>query len=67
MVSVEEEDLAGMEDLSSDDEDENYDAELRDDETAPTGAPAGRKPLKKKSCGIVLHTCYDLDELMISL
>ncbi|KAI8547605.1 hypothetical protein RHMOL_Rhmol07G0208400 [Rhododendron molle] len=50
MVSVEEEDLAGMEDLSSDDEDENYDAELRDDETAPTGAPAGRKPLKKKSC-----------------
>ncbi|KAI7995163.1 CHD3-type chromatin-remodeling factor PICKLE [Camellia lanceoleosa] len=49
MVSVEEEDLAGLEDLSSDEEDDNYEAEPSDGETASTGTPAGRKPHKKKA------------------
>ncbi|KAF5461360.1 hypothetical protein F2P56_017465 [Juglans regia] len=49
MVSVEEDDLAGLEDVSSDGEDDNYEAELTDGETTATGAPSGRKPYKKKS------------------
>ncbi|KAE8056294.1 hypothetical protein FH972_013079 [Carpinus fangiana] len=50
MVSVEEDDLAGLEDVSSDGEDDNYEAELTDSETTITGAPpAGRKPYKKKA------------------
>lgn len=51
MVSVEEDDLAGLEDVSSD-EDDNYEAELTDGETPSFGAPSGRKPHRKKSRGI---------------
>lgn len=53
MVSVEEDDLAGLEDVSSDGEDDNYEAELTDGETTASGAPSGRKPYKKKSRGII--------------
>lgn len=55
MVSVEENDLAGLEDVSSDGEDDNYEAELSDGEAnsdgTPTssGTPAGRKPPKKRA------------------
>jgi chromodomain-helicase-DNA-binding protein 4 len=52
MVSVEEDDLAGLEDVSSDGEDDNYEAELTDSETTITGAPPVRKPYKKKARGI---------------
>ncbi|KAK9280656.1 hypothetical protein L1049_014353 [Liquidambar formosana] len=48
MVSVEEDDLAGLEDVSSDGEDDNYEAELTDGETS-SGAQPGRKPHKKRA------------------
>ncbi|KAK4600631.1 hypothetical protein RGQ29_010329 [Quercus rubra] len=48
MVSVEEDDLAGLEDVSSD-EDDNYEAELTDSETPSFGVPSGKKPHRKKS------------------
>ncbi|KAK3033012.1 hypothetical protein RJ639_037141 [Escallonia herrerae] len=48
MVSVEEDDLAGLEDVSSDGEDDNYEAELTDGETASAEAPPVRKPSRKK-------------------
>uniref|UniRef100_A0A5B7BD29 Putative CHD3-type chromatin-remodeling factor PICKLE n=1 Tax=Davidia involucrata TaxID=16924 RepID=A0A5B7BD29_DAVIN len=48
MVSVEEDDLAGLEDVSSDGEDDNYEAELSDGETAPAETFAVRKSHKKK-------------------
>ncbi|KAL8475219.1 hypothetical protein ACS0TY_031582 [Phlomoides rotata] len=47
MVSVEEDDLAGLEDVSSDGEDDNYEAELTDNETVPVGTAAVRKPKKR--------------------
>lgn len=55
MVSVEEDDLAGLEDVSSEGEDDNYEAEadLTDGETHSSGIPSGRKPYRKKSRGIV--------------
>ncbi|KAM5564718.1 CHD3-type chromatin-remodeling factor PICKLE [Rosa sericea] len=53
MVSVEEDDLAGLEDVSSDGEDDNYEAEVTDGETASSaplsGTLSGRKPNKKRS------------------
>ncbi|PRQ42235.1 putative DNA helicase chromatin regulator PHD family [Rosa chinensis] len=54
MVSVEDDDLAGLEDVSSDGEDDNYEAEVTDGETASSGPlsgnlSAGRKPNKKRS------------------
>ncbi|PSS01091.1 CHD3-type chromatin-remodeling factor PICKLE like [Actinidia chinensis var. chinensis] len=49
MVSVEDDDLAGLEDVSSDGEDDTYEAELTDGETASSGIPAGRRPHKKKT------------------
>ncbi|XP_058203375.1 CHD3-type chromatin-remodeling factor PICKLE-like isoform X3 [Rhododendron vialii] len=49
MVSVEEDDLAGLEDVSSDGEDDNYEAELTDGETTSTGLPTGRRPYRKKA------------------
>ncbi|XP_057800012.1 CHD3-type chromatin-remodeling factor PICKLE-like isoform X2 [Salvia miltiorrhiza] len=49
MVSVEEDDLAGLEDVSSDGEDDNYEAELTDNETASAGAAAVKKPYRKRS------------------
>ncbi|KAK6912519.1 Chromo domain [Dillenia turbinata] len=48
MVSVEEDDLAGLEDVSSD-EDDNYEAELTDGEAASSGTQVGRKPHRKKA------------------
>ncbi|PIN15481.1 putative helicase [Handroanthus impetiginosus] len=48
MVSVEEDDLAGLEDVSSEGEDDNYEAELTDNETAPAGAPTVRRPYRKR-------------------
>ncbi|XP_057959148.1 CHD3-type chromatin-remodeling factor PICKLE-like [Malania oleifera] len=48
MVSVEEDDLAGLEDVSSDGEDDNYEAELTDGETTSSGTQSGRKPHRKK-------------------
>ncbi|KAI3467977.1 hypothetical protein Pfo_024640 [Paulownia fortunei] len=49
MVSVEEDDLAGLEDVSSDAEDDNYEAELTDNETASAGAAAIRRPYRKRA------------------
>ncbi|KAG5590755.1 hypothetical protein H5410_041269 [Solanum commersonii] len=50
MVSVEDDDLAGLEDVSTDGEDDNYEAEAdsSDGETASPGAPVVRKAHRKK-------------------
>ncbi|THG13033.1 hypothetical protein TEA_005145 [Camellia sinensis var. sinensis] len=48
MVSVEDEDLAGLEDVSSEGEDDNYEAELTDEETTASGILTGRRPYRKK-------------------
>ncbi|KAK7283118.1 hypothetical protein RIF29_12416 [Crotalaria pallida] len=48
MVSVEEDDLAGLEDVSSD-EDDNYEAELTDGDSNSTGTTSTRRPYKKKA------------------
>lgn len=52
MVSVEEDDLAGLEDVSSDGEDDNYEADMTDGETASSGTASLRKPYRKKARGI---------------
>ncbi|XP_044472362.1 CHD3-type chromatin-remodeling factor PICKLE-like isoform X2 [Mangifera indica] len=49
MVSVEDDDLAGLEDVSSDGEDDNFEADLTDGDTASSGAQTGRRPYRKKS------------------
>ncbi|KAL9439940.1 hypothetical protein AB3S75_018747 [Citrus x aurantiifolia] len=49
MVSVEEDDLAGLEDVSSEGEDDNYEADLTDGDTTSSGTQPGRKPNKKRS------------------
>ncbi|GFZ08306.1 chromatin remodeling factor CHD3 [Actinidia rufa] len=49
MVCVEDGDLAGLEDVSFAREDDTYEAELTDGETASSGIPAGRRPYKKKA------------------
>ncbi|GAA0152154.1 chromatin/chromatin-binding, or -regulatory protein [Lithospermum erythrorhizon] len=49
MVSVEDDDLAGLEDVSSEEEDDNYEADLADGEAAPAGASATRRPYRKRS------------------
>ncbi|KAL7187318.1 hypothetical protein ACSBR1_037393 [Camellia fascicularis] len=48
MVSVEDEGLAGLEDVSSEGEDNNYEVELTDEETAASGILTGRRPYSKK-------------------
>ncbi|CAL5443710.1 unnamed protein product [Camellia sinensis] len=48
MVSVEDEDLASLEDVSSEGEDNNYEAELTDEETATSGILTGRRSYRKK-------------------
>ncbi|XWS72736.1 hypothetical protein CRYUN_Cryun02cG0066000 [Craigia yunnanensis] len=48
MVSVEEDDLAGLEDVSSDGEDNNFEAELTDGDTTSSGNQSGRKPYRKR-------------------
>lgn len=60
MVSVEEDDLAGLEDVSSDGEDDNYEADMTDGETASSGTASGRKPYKKKARGIFSVYCIGL-------
>ncbi|CAL5392481.1 unnamed protein product [Camellia sinensis] len=50
MVSVEDEDLTGLEDVSSEGEDNNYEAELTDEEIAASGILTGRRPYRKKIC-----------------
>lgn len=67
MVSVEEDDLAGLEDVSSDGEDDNYEAELTDGETAAAGAPSVRKPYRKRARGIVFLAdlnCYIVSQVI---
>ncbi|KAF5726268.1 CHD3-type chromatin-remodeling factor PICKLE isoform X2 [Tripterygium wilfordii] len=49
MVSVEDDDLAGLEDVSSDGEDDNYEVELTDGETASYGIQVGRKLHRKRA------------------
>ncbi|XP_027356637.1 CHD3-type chromatin-remodeling factor PICKLE isoform X2 [Abrus precatorius] len=49
MVSVEEDDLAGLEDVSSDGEDDNYEADLTDGDSNSTGTATIRRPYKKKA------------------
>lgn len=53
MVSVEEDDLAGLDNVSSEAEDDNYEADLTDGETASSGAAVGRRPYKRRSRGIL--------------
>lgn len=55
MVSVEEDDLAGLEDVSSEGEDDNYEADLTDGDTTSSGTQPGRKPNKKRSRGIFFY------------
>ncbi|KAL9230296.1 hypothetical protein vseg_005669 [Gypsophila vaccaria] len=49
IASVEDDDLAGLEDVSSDGEDDNYEAELTDSETMSTEAPSGRRGCRKRA------------------
>lgn len=57
MVSVEDDDLAGLEDVSSDGEDDNYEAELTDGETTSSGIQAGKRPYKKRARGSSIFFC----------
>lgn len=52
IASTEEDDLAGLEDVSSDDEEDNNEAEWIDSEMISSGNVSGRKGSKKKSRGI---------------
>lgn len=54
MVSVEEDDLAGLEDVSSD-EDDNYEAELTDGDSNSNGTTSGRRPYRKKARGMYIY------------
>ncbi|KAI7988693.1 CHD3-type chromatin-remodeling factor PICKLE [Camellia lanceoleosa] len=45
---LEDEDLAGLEDVRSEEEDDNYEVELTDEETAASGILTGRRPYRKK-------------------
>ncbi|MBA0703532.1 hypothetical protein Golax_015850 [Gossypium laxum] len=49
MVSVEEDDLAGLEDVSSDGEDDNFEAELTDGDTTSSGTQSGRRAYRKRN------------------
>ena len=49
MVSVEDDDLAGLEDVSSDGEDDNYEADMTDGETTSSGNATLRKASRKRS------------------
>ncbi|MCI11387.1 CHD3-type chromatin-remodeling factor PICKLE-like, partial [Trifolium medium] len=54
MVFVEEDDLAGLEDVSSD-EDDSYEAELTDGDSNSTGTTTSRRPYKKKARSMYSH------------
>ncbi|CAI9092629.1 OLC1v1027924C1 [Oldenlandia corymbosa var. corymbosa] len=64
MVSVEEDDLAGLEDVSSDGEDDNYEVDLTDGEIAPAGAPLVRRPYRKRARCILLLWLVLFNELV---
>ncbi|KAK4769193.1 hypothetical protein SAY86_027343 [Trapa natans] len=49
MVSVEDDDLAGLEDVSSDNEDDNYEAEVSDGDAAGPGPQPGKRPYRKRA------------------
>ncbi|KAK8654913.1 hypothetical protein V6N13_107509 [Hibiscus sabdariffa] len=49
MVSIEDDDLAGLEDVSSDGEDDNFEAELTDGDTTSSGTQSGRRPYRKRN------------------
>lgn len=58
MVSVDDDDLAGLEDVSSDGEDDNYEVDHTDDGTdgevvVEAEAAPVRRPYKKKARGII--------------
>lgn len=63
MVSVEEDDLAGLEDVSSD-EDDNYEAELTDGDSNSTGTTTTRRPYKKKARSTYSYLIIFLGEMM---
>ena len=75
MVSVEEDDLAGLEDVSSDGEDDNYEAELTDGDSNSTGTTSVKRPYKKKARGTyqyiisfwVFNDMMDLDYLSLTV
>ncbi|XP_014500992.1 CHD3-type chromatin-remodeling factor PICKLE isoform X1 [Vigna radiata var. radiata] len=78
MVSVEEDDLAGLEDVSSDGEDDNYEAELTDGDSnsTGTGTTTAKRPYKKKArsmCHFLINflgfclDMMDLDYLFVML
>ncbi|CAI0444180.1 unnamed protein product [Linum tenue] len=48
VASIEDDDLAGMEDLSSDGEDDNYEADLTDGENS-SGTQSGKRPYRKRA------------------
>ncbi|KAG8381709.1 hypothetical protein BUALT_Bualt05G0000900 [Buddleja alternifolia] len=50
MVSVEQDDLACFDDVSSDGEDNTYESELADNDTALAGATTIRRPHRKRVC-----------------
>lgn len=51
MVSVDDDDIAGLEDVSSDGEDDTYEADINDGETF-NGIVSGRRPYRKRSRGM---------------
>lgn len=55
MVSVDDDDLAGLEDVSSDGEDDTYEADITDGDTV-NGMVSGRRPYRKRSRGMS-HFC----------
>lgn len=55
MVCMEDDDLAGLEDASSEGEENNYEADLIDGEAIRSGPPAARKTFRKRSRGIVFN------------
>lgn len=69
MVSVEEDDLAGLEDVSSDGEDDNYEAELTDGDSNSNGTTSVRRPYRKKARGmfhyLIVISLVDLDYLAL--
>lgn len=55
MISVEDDDLAGLEDVSSDHEDDNYEAELSDTEVLLTGTVPVKRPYRKRIRSMFLY------------
>ena len=66
MVSVEDDDLAGLEDVSSDGEDDNYEAELTDGETTSSGIQTVKRPYKKKARGGIFFPSYFVSNELVT-